>query len=195
MAFDQLTADELYSLEEYSQLREVFRKAVLEHQKNRRVTLGEHLLLCFEDRLTVQYQLQEVLRAARMFERTSIESEIVAYHPLIPTGCNFKATMLLQLPKKTNNRQSPDLSDIGECLWLQFEGYSRVYATTDGSRSTTQWLSFELTQDVCAAMQISKPDNRFSGLTVGVDHPHYCHKQPLPAAVFRSLVADLASSG
>ncbi len=193
MASGQITVGELYSLEEYSQRRGAFREKAIEHQKNRRVTLGEHLLICFEDKLTVRYQLQEVLRAARVFERSRIESEIAAYAALLPTGRDFKATMMLQIPMQAGNRQSPDLTGLGECIWMQYKEYPRVFATSDSSQSAIQWLSFEMTRDACANMQMNKPEDDGSRLTLGVEHPHYCYEQTLPAVVFRSLVADLES--
>lgn len=94
----QLEHDDLYSLEEYARRRAEFRARVLEHKRHRRLHLGTCLTLCFEDSLTVQYQVQEMLRIERIFEAEAIAGELAAYNPLIPDGHNWKATLLIEFP-------------------------------------------------------------------------------------------------
>jgi len=96
----------LYSLEEYSQIRPDFRARVLEHKKHRRVPLGDHVTLHFEDSLTMQYQVQEMLRIERIFEADGIQEELDAYNPLIPDGSNWKATMLIEYEDVDERRQA-----------------------------------------------------------------------------------------
>ena len=96
MAMEKLTPQLLYSLEKYSEVRADFRTKVMEHKKNRQVQIGPHARLYFEDKLTIQYQVQEMLRAERIFERAGIEEELQAYNPLIPDGGNWKATFMLE---------------------------------------------------------------------------------------------------
>ena len=84
----KLTRADLMSLEQYADQRKAFRAQVMEHRKPRRVALGQHVTLLFEDRLTMQYQIQEMLRVERIFEAEGIEDELNAYNPLIPDGSN-----------------------------------------------------------------------------------------------------------
>ena len=84
-----LTAKDLYSLEEYAQARPRYRAEILEHKKNRQLGVGPHATLYFEDRRTIQYQIQEMLRIERIFEAAGIEEELSAYNPLIPKGRNL----------------------------------------------------------------------------------------------------------
>ena len=72
---------DLWSLEEYSVERAEFREAVLAHKKNRQVLLGENILLIFEDKMTLKYQIQEMLRIEKVFEVKGIQDELDAYNP------------------------------------------------------------------------------------------------------------------
>ena len=94
---EKLTRKDLYSLEEYAGNRTDIRKRVLEHKQNRKIHIGPTATLYFEDRQTIQYQVQEMLRVERIFEATGIEEELGAYNPLIPDGSNWKATFMISI--------------------------------------------------------------------------------------------------
>src|SRR5690606_10394705 len=101
---DKLTRSDLFSLEQYSEARQNFKQTVLAHKKNRQIGLGDNIRLMFEDRLTIQYQIQEMLRVERIFETAGIEEELAAYNPLIPDGDNWKATMMIEYPEVDERR-------------------------------------------------------------------------------------------
>ncbi|HIP53408.1 MAG TPA: DUF3501 family protein, partial [Chromatiales bacterium] len=92
----KLTREDLYSLEKYAEIRPEFRARVMAHKKNRKLSLGPNATLYFEDALTMQYQIQEMLRIERIFEGAAIQEELDAYNPLIPDGSNWKATFMLE---------------------------------------------------------------------------------------------------
>ncbi len=98
MSAAKLSRSDLYPLEQYAQVRADFRARVIEHKKNRQVSIGEWATLYFEDRLTMQYQIQEMLRVERIFEAEGIQDELDAYNPLIPDGSNWKATFMIEVP-------------------------------------------------------------------------------------------------
>src|SRR5437763_8134828 len=102
---DKLTVDELFTLERYARERPAFRARVLEHKRDRQLGVGPHVTWLFEDRLTVQYQVQEMLRAERIFEPEGIEEELQSYNPLIPDGSNWKATLLIEFPDESERRR------------------------------------------------------------------------------------------
>ena len=79
--------------------RDAFPREVMAHKKNRRLALGTNATLYFEDRLTMQYQVQEMLRIERIFEADGIQDELDAYNPLIPDGSNWKATFMVEFPE------------------------------------------------------------------------------------------------
>ena len=93
---NQLTRQDLWSLEQYSERRQSFRAEVMMHKKNRQITLGTHARFCFEDQLTMRYQIQEMLRIERIFEAGAIQEELDTYNPLVPDGRNLKATFMLE---------------------------------------------------------------------------------------------------
>src|SRR5210317_983387 len=102
----KLTREDLLSLEEYAEKRPEFRNKVLDHKKDRQVRIGDHATLYFEDALTIRYQVQEMLRIEKIFERSGIDEELGAYNPLIPDGTNFKATFMIEYPDVDERREA-----------------------------------------------------------------------------------------
>jgi len=128
----EITRDSLLSLETYAKQRPDFRAKVMAHKKARKVHLGEHVTLIFEDELTVRYQIQEMLRIERTFEEKGIQDELDAYNPLVPDGSNFKATMLVEFPDADERRVwLAKLIGVEDRVWVQVEGQPRVYAIAD----------------------------------------------------------------
>lgn len=190
----KLTRADLWSLEAYAERRKDFRAQVLEHKKNRAVKLGEHVTLLFEDRLTVQYQIQEMLRVERIFEAEGIEDELAAYNPLIPDGANLKATMLIEYGEAEERRQAlAQLIGIEDRTWMRVAGFEPVLAIADEDlereneekTSSVHFLRFEFTPPMIAAAKAG------ASLSVGVDHSHYSATvQALPEPVQVALTAD-----
>jgi hypothetical protein len=186
--------DSLMSLETYARERAGFRAKVLEHKKNRTVHLGEHVTLHFEDELTIRYQVQEMLRIERIFEEEGIQGELDAYNPLIPDGCNWKATMLIEYPDVEERRRMLGvLKGIERRIWVQVAGAERVYAIadedlereTEEKTASVHFLRFELDVGARDALR------RGAEITVGVDHPQYTATSQLSASVRDALAADL----
>ena len=190
-----ITRASLMTLEAYAKVRKEFRANVMAHKKNRRVHLGDHITLQFEDEMTMRYQIQEMLRAARIFEEDGIQEELDAYNPLVPDGSNWKATMLIEYPDTTERAKAlAELIGVEDRIWIQVEGCPRVYAIadedldreTDVKTSSVHFLRFELD----AAMKQALSGN--AGLRMGVDHPRYrTVLDSLPTAVRESLMRDL----
>ena len=191
---DKLTIGDLFSLEQYARRRNDFRAQVLEHKRLRRLAVGPNLTWCFEDRMTVQYQVQEMLRAERIFEPEGIEDELESYNPLIPDGHNWKVTLLIEYPDPEERRlRLGALKGIEDRCWIAVQGCPRVFAIADEDlereneekTSAVHFLRFELTPAMIAALRAEAP------LSVGTDHPHYNHSiAPVPADVRAALVAD-----
>jgi hypothetical protein len=172
------------------------RADIIAHKKNRHIALGEHLRLLFEDRRTIQYQIQEMLRAERIFEPEGIEEELSAYNPLIPDGHNWKVTLLIEFPDESERRrQLAALKGIEDRAWVQVSGHERVFAIADEDldrendekTSSVHFLRFELTAPMIASLRGG------AGLGAGIDHAHYRHSVPeVSAATRQSLIADLS---
>jgi hypothetical protein len=192
---DKLAAADLMSLEQYARERPAFRARVLEHKRERQLAVGPHATWCFEDRMTVQYQVQEMLRAERVFESDGIAEELAVYNPLIPDGRNWKVTLLLEYDPSERPAALAGLKGIEDRCWMQVAGHGRVYAIADEDlerenaekTSAVHFLRFELDAAMIAGLKGG------AALAAGVDHENYRHAvDPLPAAQRRALLADLA---
>jgi hypothetical protein len=191
----KLSRADLWSLEEYSELRPTFRSKVMAHKKHRQVTLGEHVRLYFEDALTIKYQIQEMLRIEKVFEAHGINEELDAYNPLIPDGHNWKATFMIEYEDPEERaRQLSRMIGIEDKVWLQIEDCERVYpiADEDLSRdnevktSSVHFLRFELTPAMIAAA------HQGACVSAGIDHPAYpIEAVDLTDVVRSSLTKDL----
>jgi hypothetical protein len=191
----QLTRADLMSLEQYSTARKEFRARVLEHKRNRLVAIGPNVNWCFEDRLTIQYQVQEMLRVERIFEAAGIQDELDSYNPLIPGGSNWKVTFLIEFPDPEERKvRLAELKGVEDRCWVQVEGCDRVFAIADEDlereneekTSSVHFLRFELTPDMCAKVKAG------GAVSAGIDHDNYRFDvSPLSPAQRDSLAKDL----
>lgn len=195
MSTAKLTRDDLYSLEKYAEVRKDFRARVLAHKQDRQVLIGPVATLYFEDRMTMQYQIQEMLRVERIFEAAGIQDELDAYNPLIPDGSNWKATFMIEVPDVDERRRAlAQLVGIEDRVWVRVGDAEPVFAIadedmereTEEKTSSVHFLRFELTPAMVAAAQ------QGADISVGIDHSGYRHSaEPVADSVRASLVADL----
>ena len=186
----------LLSLEAYAKQRASFRARVMAHKQDRKVQLGDHLRLEFEDELTIRYQIQEMLRVERIFEEAGIQGELDAYNPLVPDGRNLKATMMLEYPDPEERKRAlARLKGIEGRVWIRVAEFAKVFAVADEDlereneekTSSVHFLRFELTDGMAGALKAG------AGLAVGADHPEYRSEVPaVPQAVRASLAGDIA---
>ena len=191
----KLTHGDLLTLEAYSEDRNAFRARVLAHKQQRTVQLGAHITLIFEDRLTVQYQVQEMLRIERIFESAGIAEELDAYNPLIPDGTNLKATMLIEFADPDErakrliemhgieNKIAMSVGDLQPVIAIADEDLDR---STDQKTSAVHFMRFELPAPHIAAFK------RGDKIVLSVDHPAYRGETILSADTVKALAADLA---
>lgn len=192
---EKLTRSDLHSLESYAQQREDIRRQVIAHKKNRRISLGPNAVLIFEDRMTIQYQIQEMLRIEKVFEAKGIEEELEAYNPLIPDGDNFKATFMIEFPNVEERQVAlVKLRGIERQIQLLVEDFDPLYAIADEDMereneektAAVHFMRFQLPADVKSALQ--------GGAIFGFacDHPEYLHSvYPVSEPVRLSLLGDL----
>jgi hypothetical protein len=191
----KLTATDLMSLEQYARERAAFRARVLEHKRARKLQVGPNTTWSFEDRLTVQYQIQEMLRVERIFEPEGIAGELAAYNPLIPDGHNWKVTLLIEFAEPLERRRRlATLRGIETRCWVQVSGHARVPAIADEDlpreneekTSAVHFLRFELDPAMIGSLRAG------AALGAGIDHERYRYAaEPVPAAVRSALLADL----
>ena len=190
---DKLQRSALFSLERYHEIRPEFRARVLAHKRLRQVPIGPNVTLYFEDRLTIQYQIQEMLRVERIFEAEAIEEELAAYNPLIPDGTNLKATLMLEYEDPDERRRMLGrLHGIEDRVWLEVGG-QRIHAVadedldraTDDKTSAVHFLRFQLPNAVREALGDG------GAMRFGISHDRYRHHRELSEESRAALVADL----
>ena len=191
----KLKPNDLFSLEQYSRERPAIRAKVMEHKRVRQVGVGPSLMWLFEDRITIQYQVQEMLRTERIFEAEGIAEELAAYNPLIPDGRNWKITFLIEYTDAEIRRvQLERLKGVEDRCWVQVAGCARLYAIADEDlereneikTSAVHFLRFELDEAMVAALKGG------AALSIGIDHPNYRHElAAAPENVRNALISDL----
>jgi hypothetical protein len=192
---EKLTRKDLYTLEAYAEMRNDFRNKVMAHKANRRIDLCDHVVLYFEDRLIMHYQIQEMLRAEKIFDGDDIQEELDAYNPLIPDGTNWKATMMIQYSDVDERiRMLAKLKGIDNKTWVRVKGHDKVYAISDEDMereseektSAVHFMRFELTPKMIADLKNG------TSVAAGIDHENYaCELDPVPENILTSLIADL----
>lgn len=184
---EKLTHHDLMSLEEYAVARSDFRQYIMTHKKYRLIPFSQHARLLFEDRETIQYQMQEMLHLEKIFTATEIQEELENYNALIPDGQNLKASFILEYP------DPPQWSDLEKKIWLQIGTCEKVHAICDTPLAhhfdqktlNVHCLRFELTTPMCIAIKNGAP------IQAGIEH-HALETQLLLSEPMRqALAADI----
>ena len=191
----KLTRDDLYSLEKYAEVRPAFRAEVMAHKKNRQLAIGPNVTIYFEDRTVIQYQIQEILRAERVYEAEGIEEELETYNSMIPDGSNWKATLMIEFSDEAERREAlSKMIGIEAQVWMKIEDFDEVIPISDEDlerdnekkTSSVHVLRFELSAEMVVAL---KQGGR---LSAGIHHSAYEHVvDQVPQHIRDSLVSDL----
>ena len=191
----KLTRENLFSLEKYSEIRNDFRLKIMAHKKNRRLAIGPNTTLYFEDSLIMRYQIQEMLRAEKIFESSAIDDELVVYNALIPDGNNWKATFMIEFIDEEERRAAlKKMLGIENNLWLKIEGFNEIHPVSDedlersddNKTSAVHFLRFQLDHEMIDALKGG------CQLSAGINHPEYKYTvNPIPQNISESLISDL----
>jgi hypothetical protein len=189
-----LSKKDLFGLEKYSEIRNEFRAKVMKHKENRRLAFNNHAVLYFEDALTMQYQVQEMLRIERIFESEGIQQELDVYNTLIPEGSNWKATFMIEYTDVQERKAAlAKLIGIERSIWVNVEESEKVYAIanedmdreTEDKTSAVHFMRFELTKDMITNIKVGLP------IVFGIDHDFYKTEIIVSPKVQRALIIDL----
>ena len=191
----KLTREDLLSLEKYSEVRNDFRSKVIKHKKNRRLEIGPNATLYFEDNLIMHYQIQEMLRAERIFEANAINDELAVCNELIPDGNNWKATFMIEFADEGERRLAlSKMFGIEDKVWLKIDGFNEIYPFSDedlereneNKTSAVHFLRFQLNHEMVGALKLG------SQLSAGISHGAYQHTvNPIADNIRESLISDL----
>ena len=194
MNVQKLEASELLSLEQYAGERPRLRPGMIEHRRRRQIAIGQHCTWSFEDRRTVQYQVQEMLRAERIFEPEGIAEELEVYNALVPDGNNLKATLLIEFPDPAErSRRLAELRGFERRCWMRVESFEPVFAIADEDlsrenetkTSAVHFLRFEFSVPMIERLKTG------GALAAGVDLPSYRHSvEPVPESLRLALLED-----
>ncbi len=192
----QISRASLLTLEAYARQRKEFRAKVLDHKKNRKLHLGQHVTLIFEDELTIRYQIQEMLRIEKTFEEAGIQDELDAYNPLVPDGTNLKATMMIEYDDAVVRKvELARLKGVEDAVYFQVDGHAKVYAIADEDlereneekTSSVHFLRFEFSPAMIASFKGG------AAVAIGVDHVNCSYRvDEIAPAVQTSLASDFA---
>lgn len=189
----RLAPEDLYSLEDYARLRPDFRARIMAHKETRKIPIGPNATLYFEDRLTMQYQVQEMLRIERIADPQGIADELAVYNALVPDGANWKATFMMEYPGVDQRRKAlAGLKGVERRVWVRVAGFDPVYAIADEDleredetkTSAVHFMRFELTPQMRRAAKAG------AAIAAGIDHERYRHSVEAVGQAVRDLLAQ-----
>ncbi len=171
-----LTRQDLFSLEEYAEKRSAIRSDTIQIKKLREVNLGEHVRMLFENKKTVQFQIQEMLRIEKIFEADGIQEELDVYNSLVPEGSNLKATMMIEYTNVEERTVAlSKLIGVERSIYFQVGNHDKVFAIcnedmdreTEVKTSAVHFMRFEFDQVMVKEFDSGVP------VKVGGSQPHY----------------------
>ena len=182
--------EEIKNIADYELERESWRPRVMALKDRRRVRVGDHLTFLFENRETVRYQIQEMLRIERIVKPQDIQHELETYNELIPGPDQLSASLLIEYATPAERDvHLRELLGIEKHVWLVVAGGAPAPAIFDARQistdrvSSVQYIKFQLSPE-----QVT----RFAqGAAIRVDHPHYSFERPLTADELAELGGDL----
>ena len=188
--------EELLSLGAYEEIRAHFRARMIERKKRRRLPLGEHMTLIFENHDTVLFQVQEMLRTERITSEPEIAHELLTYNAMVPGANELFATLMIEYSDPDERHRALDaLNDVEGKLVLHLGDarcaaeFQRLPGEEASRLPAVNYLRFRLPEDAAQSMKDASMD-----ASLEVTHPHYQAEQALPKATRVELSADLDES-
>jgi hypothetical protein len=184
-------------LVEYEKVRETMRARVIALKANRRVSVGDNLTFLFENRDTVLFQIQEMVRTERIVAEEKIQDEIDAYNALIPAVGELSATLFIEIPGLIHMSNEEVRRTVNRFQGLDHEG---VFLELDGRRIPARFETGHSKEEKMAAVHylrfpLDEPGRRALGeaghpARLVVDHPNYKAESALPAPLRAEIAAD-----
>lgn len=186
---EPLSARDLWPLPVYEGVRDQFRKEVIAAKKDRRVQVGPSMTFVFENRLTVKFQVQEILRVERITDPDQVVEEVEGFNSMLPGPGELSATLMIELlgSDAEVKAQLSKLFGLRDHVWLEVGG-ARSKGELEPNReepgrvSSVQYVRFRV-PDAQALLR--------GPAALVIDHPQYAHRAELPDPVRRSLSQDL----
>jgi hypothetical protein len=189
----KIILDDILGFTAYEKVRQEFRQDIIEKKKNRRITVGDKVSLVFENRDTVIFQIQEMLRAERITDLDKIREEIAVYNELIPNTGELSATMFLEIEDQSHLREDLlKFLGIDETVSLKvgshvIRGRFEEGRSKEDKISAVQYVRFPLDLDARRAFIAGEVAE------LVIEHPNYSARAALTPGVQKSLAEDLAA--
>ena len=192
-----LTSHDLLSHAEYEKERTSFRERIIALKKRRRVAIGNLITLVFENRDTVQFQIQEMIRTERIFDPEKIQDEIDVYNKLLPGQDQLSATLFIEITDSDQIKERLDLFqkiDRPGTLAIQLAS-TQIFADFEGGHSkedkisAVHFVTFQLATEFQA-----KLGNIQNPVSLLMNHPHYQAETQVSDEMRREWMADLTIS-
>lgn len=189
-----ITFEETLSLADYERVRSRLRLLFIHEKERRRLHVGSHLTLLFENAQTAWYQIHEMIRAEKMTQREAIQHEIDTYNELLPAAGELAATLLIEYPEpRERDAALSRLVGLERHLWMNVGG-QKIAARFDDRQlsseqiSAVQFVRFKL-DGVDAAQLLAAAAK--GGLAVEADHPSLAARGEIGGILAASLAEDL----
>jgi hypothetical protein len=189
----KLTVQDLMGLSSYEKAREKFREEVIQHKKNRRLPVGDRVTLVFEDRKTILFQIQEMMRAERLTDLDKIKEEVDVYNALLPDPGELSATLFIEIEEQSKIREDLlQFLGIDEKVFLKIGNVHTIQAifeeghSKEDKISAVQYVRFRLDPAAKGAFLSGREK-----ITVLIDHPNYRAEAEVGEEMRRSLSRDL----
>jgi hypothetical protein len=190
---NKIILDDILGFSAYEKIRQKFREEIIEKKKKRRISVGDKVSIVFENRDTVIFQIQEMLRAERISDLDKIREEIAVYNELIPGPDELSATLFLEIENQSHLRDDLlKFLGIDEAVSLKIGGHVVPGRFEEGRSkedkiSAVQYVRFPLTAAARQALVDGEPAE------LVIDHPNYKARTVLAAASRQSLAEDLVN--
>jgi len=189
-----ITANDLISYEEYERQREAFRTKIIALKQRRRISVGPFITMVFENRETVQFQIQEMIRAERIVEPAKVQDELDVYNALLPQQNELSATLLIEITDEAKMKENLDQFmglDHGEKVAI-IAGGEEAFGEFEGGRShetkisAVHFVRFRPSAEMKRAFaDLTRP------VTIRVIHGGYHEEVPIPGSMREEWLADL----
>ena len=190
-----ITLSDILNIAEYEKLRPEYRARVIEAKKHRRILVGPLMTFIFENRETVLFQIQEMVRTERLVHDKDIQHEIHTYSRLLPTHNELSATLLIGITDKEKIKSTLDsLVGLTKKSVYFVIGEKEIEATFDeeqseeGRISAVQYVRWKLNEQDVERLRFGQAE-----ISIVIRHPNYQHSTRLTNEQHKAIAKDLSS--
>jgi hypothetical protein len=184
---------DLLNIADYEKARPAFRKRVMDAKQNRRISVGPIMTFVFENRETVLFQIQEMMRTERLVHDDQIQHEIETYRRLLPSKNELSATLLIEITEKDEIRPKLDslvgLPNDSVFLLIGDMEIPTIFdeeQSEDGRISAVQYVRWKLDAVDIERMRLGQTE-----VGIRVRHANYDYYTKFTDEQLKSIAADL----